>query len=419
MQHYDIIIIGAGASGLCAAAEAQRTAEARGRHLQILMIEKEKSPGKKLLATGNGRCNLGNKHMGAEYYPLGDPSFIENIFAACPPQENLDFFREIGIPTFDDGSGRLYPLSRRAGAVVQALRTECERVGAQLLCETAVTSIKKTGRDYLVNGGYAANCLILAAGGSAGLRKTDAYNGYGLLQQNPGIRVTPTFPCLCGLKLAGGYPSGLKGVRNISRAAVYSGDSLLFAETGEVQFNADVISGIPVLQASVEAARALADGKPVTVALDLLPSLDADALRAFLTAVVRRYPATAAEQLFGGYLPKPLCVYLLKRAGVAPSAPFPPQKVPAFIQTVKRCDFPVAGTADLPDAQVTGGGADLACFHADTLEAKRLPGLFACGEILNVTGRCGGYNLMWAWSSGRLAGRSAAKKICNRQESSC
>ncbi len=403
MRQCDIAIIGAGAAGMTAAIAAAREAE---RRKQILLIEKEAAPGKKLLATGNGRCNLANRNTGAAYY-RGDRAFIEAVFRARSPEESLSFFRSIGIPVTDDGSGRLYPLSRRAGAVVAALRNECARLGIETLCETEITGIKKQSDGFLLNGRISARALIVASGGAAGLRRKDACVSYDLLA-SVGIDSSPRYPCLCGLRLAE-YPSALKGVRNISRVTAFAGNEPLHEETGEVQFNADGVSGIPVMQASAPVSQALERGKACRLTLDLLPQTDGKRLSDELGRLADRYRTIPAQELFGGFLPKPLCVFLLKKIGVSPAAGFPREKAGALADAMKNMTFPVAGTADFPDAQVTGGGAYTDRFDPATLQARAVPGLFAAGEVLDVTGLCGGYNLMWAWSTGYAAGRAAGK----------
>ena len=406
IDRIDIAVVGAGASGMTAAIAAAAQKQKDCRRARIVLFEKEADPGKKLLATGNGRCNLGNRTVNSGFYE-GDKAFIDAVFASFPPERALSFFESIGVPHTDDGSGRLYPVSRRAGAVTAALRAECARLGVELRTKTPVATIERSPKGFLINGECLSRALIVTAGGDAGLRKNERSGGFALLAAL-GIRSSERYPCLCGLKL-GDYPAALKGVRNISGATLTSDGKALFSECGEVQFNADGVSGIPVMQASLTASRILnRDGK-CALTLDLLPDMEEKEIAEAFASLAGRFGEDPAQQLFGGYLPKPLCVYLLKKAGLAPSAPFPVPAAERFAKKIKSLRFEIVGTADLRDAQVSGGGAYTDQFDPATLQARAVPGLFAAGETLDVTGRCGGYNLTWAWCSGHVAGRAAGK----------
>ncbi|MBQ6163841.1 MAG: aminoacetone oxidase family FAD-binding enzyme [Clostridia bacterium] len=406
MQQVDIAIVGAGASGMIAAAAASGEARRSGKQPRILLFEKEKMPGKKLLATGNGKCNLANRTVDSGFYD-GDRSFIDAVFGAFSPADALLFFRSIGVPTADDGSGRLYPVSRRAGAVVAALRAECERCGAQILCETPVMSLRRENGGFIINNTYSARRLIVTAGGDAGLRRGEKCGVFRLLREL-GVRSSDRYPCLCGLKLAD-YPASLKGVRNICTVTLTAAGKTVFSEKGEIQFNADGISGIPVMQGSLSVSRLLRQGENCLATLDLVPDSGEKELAEYFSALAEKYADLPSEQLFGGCLPKPLCVYLIKRVGVSPAEPFPVKKSSALAVLAKNLPFSVAATADFPEAQVSGGGVFTDQFDPRTLEARAVPGLFAAGEILDVTGLCGGYNLAWAWCSGYVAGRAAGK----------
>ncbi|MBQ6020898.1 MAG: aminoacetone oxidase family FAD-binding enzyme [Clostridia bacterium] len=406
MKRIDVAVVGAGASGMLAAAAAAREASAAGKRLKILLFEKEKTPGKKLMSTGNGRCNLANRNTDGGCYS-GDKAFIDAVFASFSPDDALAFFRSVGVPVTDDGSGRLYPVSRRAGAVVAALRTECARCGATILCETPVERIDKTDGGFILNGEYHARSVIVAAGGDAGLRRGERCGAFGLLAPL-GIVSGERYPCLCGLTL-GDYPAALKGVRNISIVSIRADGNPVFTEKGEVQFNADGVSGIPVMQSSLTVSPLLRRNAVCRLSLDLLPEYGEKELLSRFSALAERYPGVPAEQLFGGYLPKQLCAFLMKKIGVSPAAAFPAHKAAALAAQVKELSFPVAGTADFPDAQVSGGGALTRQFRPETLEAKNIPGLYVTGETLDVVGLCGGYNLTWAWCTGYAAGRAASK----------
>ena len=403
----DILIIGGGAAGLCAAIEAKRCAAQYNRALSVLVLEREKFPAKKILATGNGRCNLANQKITPDYYQ-GETMLAEKVYAQIPPAETLAFFLQIGIPTVNDGSGRLYPLSRRASAVADALILQAEQLGVQIQNDCTVQTITAVENGFLINGSYETKRLILAAGSPAGSKNGDMH-AYQMLREL-GIAVKEPYPCLCGLQLDRKYPRALKGVRQICRLSLRLGEKEIFTDTGEVQFNETGISGIPVLQSSLLASPLLQKGHRMSVLLDLLPAVGEESLYTALKNRAAQMQGFAAERLFTGYLPKPLWLYALRQCGLSPADPLPTRKkqLLPLMQHMKYAAWSVCGTAE--PAQIYGGGA-MASALSEQLESKKHPGLYVAGELVNVQGFCGGYNLMWAFTSGRLCGQSAAQSL--------
>lgn len=406
MESFQVLIVGGGASGLCAAIAAKRAAD-----VSVLVLEKDARPGQKILVTGNGKCNLGNRDRGLRFYHKNH-GFIDRVFSRVSPDDSLLFLRSIGVPVCDDGSGRLYPLSRRASAVADALCLEAERLGVYLRCSTPVFSIQQTKGGYLVNRSIFAETVVIAVGGCAGPHAEREHGARGLAKEL-GIRFEKTYPGLCALMLDGSYPASLKGVRHLCGVELSDNGEPFFSTEGEVQFNEKGVSGIPILQGSLAASERLMNGGAVVLTLDLLKDFSIEELFGEVAARVERMRDFPAERLFTAFLPKMLWLAALKRAGFSPQSPLPTDEetVSRLVKEMKYCSFSVTGTAGFRDAQISGGGFSTEDFSAQTLEHRRLKRLFACGEALDVQGLCGGYNLTWAWCSGRLAGRSAGLSL--------
>lgn len=406
MKKTQILIIGGGASGLTAAISAKRNA-----NVSVTVLEKEERIAEKLLVTGNGKCNFANENLGTKFY-YQNQDFLEQVNQVLPPEKGREFLFSLGLPSFADGSGRLYPYSRRASAVSDALRLEIERLGVEVLSGTAANSIERKGEEFLVNGEIPAKRLILALGGRAGLRKRGEYNAE-KLASGLGIRCHTAYPALCALKLGKPYSPSLKGVRHICQVELSENGKPFFQEAGEIQFNEMGVSGIPILQSSLPASDRLSQGKNLSLTLDLLKDIPMDALIPLLQNRARRLSHFPAENLFTGFLPKMLYLFVLKQANLSPN-----EKLKTDTATVQRLarqmkyqSFPVIKTADFKEAQISGGGFLVQDFFPQTLEHRKIQGLYACGEAMDIQGVCGGYNLNWAWCSGLLAGEAAAKSL--------
>lgn len=397
-----VIIAGAGAAGLMAALTA---AERDGATVTVL--ERQQRAGRKLLATGNGRCNLTNVNACADNYHGADPSFVRFALEAFSPNDTLDFFKGLGLVTVTQYGGRVYPLSDSANSVLDVLRYACESRGVRFICSSPVRGAKKTGRFFTVTtdeAAYEAGSLIIACGGAAGGKLGGVSDGYSLLGQF-GHERTKIFPALCPVTLSSDYPRALKGVRADARVRLYSGRSLLCGSEGEVQFTDNGISGPAVFDVSRSAS--VNAGRELIVSLDLMRDYSADEIFNLLLGRRDMMPGIPAAELLVGMLHNRLARMLAKCAGIDASdcSAVTDGQLHGLAETVKDFRMPVKGTAGLDSAQVTAGGVSCSGFNPRTMESLKVPGLFACGEVLDIDGDCGGFNLQWAWSSGRLAGR--------------
>lgn len=369
------VIVGGGAGGLCAAIAAAREGA------QVTILEKANRVGKKLLKTGNGRCNLSNRSVGAEGY--NRPDFVAPLLEKTGCGELLDFFASLGLWTVTDGEGRVYPVSDTAASVLDVLRLACASLGAEERCAAEVTAIlpgKKGGFTVRLREGgelHADKVIVSAGGGTALLRPL-------------GHEYIPFSLVLCPLKTDAEPIRGLSGLRVKCRASLPAKGADM---RGELLFRDFGISGILALDLSRFAE------KGDILSLDLLPDIPLEELTSRLTsqAVLRESDA----ELFTGIFHRRLGEAILRRS---------PGRTPAALaRTIKDYRLTVLGPGDVQNAQVTRGGACVDGFEALTLESRLVPGLYCIGEALDVDGRCGGYNLHWAFASGLAAGRSAAQ----------
>ncbi len=397
-----VIVIGGGASGMLAALTA---AETRGR--RVILLERQQRVGRKLLATGNGRCNLTNTGACPERYHGENPGFAIPALAAFPPQAALDFFRGLGLMTVEEYGGRVYPLSDSAGSVVDVLRFALEAQGVQVktACPARELRREKTGFSVVTDGETLhADKLIVACGGAAGAKLGGVSDGYGLLGAL-GHRRTSLYPALVQLLTAPEYPRALKGVRADCALQLFSGDTLLAESAGELQFTETGVSG----PAAFDLSRAAATGgRGLTLSADFFRCRGKNEILSLLRARCERLPSLPASDMLTGMLHNRLGKMLVRYAGLPANAPLAELDDGALETLADACrDFrlPLTGTAGFDSAQVTAGGIRTSGFNPETLESWFVPGLFACGELLDIDGDCGGFNLQWAWASGRLAGR--------------
>lgn len=402
-----VLIIGGGASGLAAAL----TAAARP-DCQVTLLERQARVGRKLAATGNGRCNLTNLDAAPSHYHGQQPSFVVPALTAYPVEETLRWFAQLGLLTIREPSGRVYPHSDQATSVVDVLRLALEQSSAVI--ETGCEVLSLTQRDgaffaQTEQKRYAADRVIIACGGTAGgkLGGTDA--GYRLLSSF-GHRCTPLSPALVQLRTDPTWVRALKGVRAQAAVTLLSGKYPLASDRGEVQFTDTGLSGPCIFQLSRAASTAKGT---VTAVLDLLPQVQEGELQKLLQEKASRYPALTLENLLTGMLQNRLGRTVVRYCGLSLESPLStlnPLTIARISAAVKDFTLPVTGVMGMEQAQVTAGGIDTGEFDPETLESRLQPGLYACGEVLDVDGDCGGYNLQWAWSSGRLAGETKGNK---------
>ena len=401
----DIAIIGGGASGLAAALAAR---ESLDNHVTV--FERQNRVGRKLLATGNGRCNLTNRDAGPEHYHGRYPLFALPALRRFGPEDTLRWFASLGLVTRTEPSGRVYPLSDTAASVVDVLRLALTARGGEVQCALPIARAERQGERFLLTGPlgetFTADRLIIACGGAAGARVGGVKDGYGLLASF-GHALTDLRPSLVQLKTENTWVRPLKGVRTQARLTLERDGETLSSAAGEVQFTDYGLTGPAVYDLSRAAS-----GAPggCAVCLRLLPELDKVDIINYLTEKRNDFPDYKAENILSGALHNSIARTVLRRAQIPLDArlwALSDGALAEIAEVLGRYELPLIGTLGFEDAQVTAGGVDTAGFDPGTMASRLVPGLYACGEVLDVDGDCGGYNLQWAWSSGRLAGLAA------------
>ncbi len=415
MTSKDVVIIGGGAAGLTAAISAARSGSA------VAVLEHMDRVGKKILSTGNGKCNLSNELQGGQNYRGLNPDFVCPALEAFDLKKTLAFFRSIGILTISK-NGYLYPRTEQASSVLDALRYECERQGAELktLCQLQeirplqpgfLIRYKEDGRKKEVR----TRGLIIATGGLSAA-KTGSDGSMDTFLLKLGHSLTERVPALCALKCKGDFWGQISGIRTDAEIRLFSEEKEIACEKGNLQLTGYGISGIPVFQLSRWAAYELKKGQKVRAEIDFLPELESRQLQRYLQHRARATEGEERMRTFEGLLPKKLLPLMMKKSGLdLKGKGLSEKEIKHFLQCAKAFPIEIEETVSFEQSQVTAGGIPGEEVDPLSLESRLLEGLFFAGELLDVDGRCGGYNLQWAWSSGYLAGKYASeygKGIC-------
>ena len=398
-------IIGGGASGMAAALSA-----AQYPNTQVILLERQARVGRKLGATGNGRCNLTNLHAEASAYHGENPAFAAPALERYPVEETLNWFRALGLFTVAEDSGRVYPYYDQANSVVDVLRFALEKPNIRQELGFEVEKAKKTSEGFQIAGNgqtIDVDRLIIACGGLAGTKLGGSMSGYKLLR-GFGHHCTRLRPTLVQLKTGWSGIAGLKGVRANCRAAIYHDGTAHRESTGEIQFTEVGLSGPVMFEISRDACQGPGEW---ICKLDFLPGWEVEAL---LQELLRRQETTLpASELLTGILHNRLGRVLTQAAGISPNrqiSELSKVQIQEAAAQVKCFEVTLTEPLGMDAAQVTAGGICTSEFDEKTMESRLVPGLYACGEVLDIDGDCGGYNLQWAWSSGRLAGACAGKE---------
>lgn len=398
-------IIGGGASGMAAAITA-----AQQENTEVILFERQERLGRKLMATGNGRCNLSNLDACADFYYGNDLHFTEAALERFPVEDTLAWFRDLGLLTVAEASGRVYPYSDQANSVVDVLRFALQKPNIRVLTGFEVTKLKCTAHGFAVQSAeqtISCDKVIVAAGGLAGTKLGGSMFGYKLLQKM-GHHCTKLRPTLVQLRSDWKGCASLKGIRANCRAEISCDGQLHSAGKGEIQFTEYGLSGPVIFEISRDACQ-----KPGqwVCRLDFLPDMEqADVLALLHT---RHSWQRNADELLTGVLHNRLGRMITKTVGILPTQPIcelSEAQLRAVCHAVQNFEISLTEPMGMDAAQVTAGGMLTDEFDPATMESRLVPGLYACGEVLDVDGDCGGFNLQWAWSSGRLAGLSAGKE---------
>ncbi len=354
----------------------------------VRLIEKNSILGRKLLATGNGRCNLTNINC-------------------ADAEETLRFFAGLGLLTRTEAEGRVYPYTEQAAAVQEALINELLELRVEIMCGREVRAVEKRDCGFQIitdKERLFSDAVILSTGGKAGPQYGSAGDGYRFAKAF-GHQVVRLLPSLVQLVSDRPFFKDLKGVRTKGQAELLRGDEVVDRETGEIQFTGDGLSGICIFNLSRKYVRG------DRIRIDLFPEYGAEALEGILNSRIETLENRDMLQFFGGMLHKKLIPVLLEELsldGNRKAAGLTREELARTVQLLKGWNISVIGTKGWKEAQVTAGGVDLGEVDPNTMESRVVPNLYFAGELLNLDGKCGGYNLQWAWSSGKAAGKAAA-----------
>ena len=398
-------IVGAGASGMVAALSA-----AQNPNVRVELFERQARVGRKLQATGNGRCNLSNLHAAYGGFHGDESEFVAYAISSFDPAATLNWFRGLGLFTVAEDSGRVYPYSDHANSVVDVLRLGLEKDNICLHTGFEVKKIRRDDVGFLVDDGQQqirCDRLIIACGGLAGTKLGGSMSGYKLLAKF-GHKSTRLRPALVQLKTDWAGVASLKGVRANCHVQIVHDGKVYAESTGELQFTDYGLSGPVMFEVSRDACAVPGQW---AAQMDFMPNTETGELQQEL---LRRIQTNLpVEELLTGILHNRLGRILTRMAGVKNkqfASELSEQEVENVVATVKGFALALTEPMGMDSAQVTAGGVITKDFDPKTMESKLVPGLYACGEVLDIDGDCGGYNLQWAWSSGRLAGLSAGKE---------
>jgi len=388
------IIIGGGAAGICAAISKARRGE------RVLLCEKSSRNGRKILATGNGRCNLANDLLTEEFYNPAARGLVRSVFERFGKEEILMFFRGLGLETCSQ-DGRIFPRTNQAASVLKVLELELARLSVPVEYEFDCSEVAFSGKNIIISGknGKRFECqkVVIAGGG----KTYPAFGSDGStieLARQMGHRIVEPVPSAVPLVARDTLCQALQGQRISARAISIIDGKIVEEATGELLFTKYGLSGTCILDVSESISVAInrLHRKDVFVSVDMVPFLAKDALVTELQR--RKQDGWANEDMLVGILPNKLCLALRNI--------FEGGNLHTAVETLKGRRFKIAGTRGWNEADFTSGGLDTREINELTLMSKLKPGVYFAGEVLDVNGKRGGYNLAWAWASGYLAGQT-------------
>lgn len=402
----EIAVIGGGASGMIVAITARKSGK------EVVVLERKDRILKKVLITGNGRCNITNVNANISNYFGKNISSVENILNSFNPQDTMDFFNGLGIICNEENRGKVYPLSGQASSVVDALRFEAERLGVRIETEFYVRKIEKEGFKFKIYSEerkkIEAGRVIIAAGGQSYPELGSNGSGFELAKEL-GHSVTRLSPSIVQLKTEKHQVKGLQGIKTDAAVTAYGDNKKICTYDGELLFTDYGISGNVVFNISF----VMPLYKNVEFEIDFMEKFDYNELYEILKERKKMMSHLTMENYFNGMINKKLGQFLSKASGIEklskPVKDLNDSEIRKLCTVLKKYRIKILDTTGFKNAQVTAGGVSLDEVNPETLESKIVKGLYFSGEVLDVYGECGGFNLQWAWASGYIAGKNVAK----------
>lgn len=408
-QMTNIGIIGGGASGIMAAIVAARLGA------KVTIIERQNRVGKKILVTGNGRCNITNTNLQPKHFHTHGNSNSFSVIEKFTLEDTLSFFKELGIEPLEE-KGKLYPLSEQASSVLDVMRLELVKLGVEMVVDTCIVKLKKVEKKWVAideqGANYSFDKVIVATGGLAAPSLGCDTKGYDLLKKL-GHSEVETYPTLVHITSSTPYCKMMQGTRVKGDLKIVVEGKVKREETGEVLFTEDGLSGPPIFQLSRVASLAKKEGKNCEIYLDVQPKLSEEAIVGKIYDRIAQNPNKTIEELFVGWMHKKVIMPVIKQSDIGSPAALCENldydMICLLAQSMKKLVFKVTGTRGYKFAQATAGGISIDEINLEHMASMKQEGIYVTGEVLDVDGDCGGYNLQWAWSTGYLAGKAAAE----------
>ncbi|ACA56410.1 NAD(P)/FAD-dependent oxidoreductase [Clostridium botulinum] len=409
-MYHEIIILGGGASGITASIISKDMGS------DVAILESNDRIGKKILTTGNGRCNISNENISSCKYYSNNNNFYKFILSQFTVQDTKNFFNSLGLPLITLNEGKIYPMSLQASSVLDILRLAIEDRQIPIYFNNKVKNIKKSNKGFVItteNEIFQCKKLILASGGMSAPNTGSDGSGF-KLAKNFGHNIIDPVPGLVQLELDFPYLKALSGIKFDGNVKLTLDNKNLREESGEILFTDYGISGPPILQLSSLVSRLLYNNKKIYLEIDMFPNMSKENIINLLENHWGTFYYRTIYDSFIGIINKKLIPTLLKYCGVKnihmPCQDITCQEKEKIFHALKNWTFTITGTNSFKNSQVTCGGVDTSEVSNKSLESLKVKDLYFCGEILDVNGDCGGFNLQWAWSSGYIAGENASSK---------
>ena len=402
-----VLVVGGGAAGMMAAIVAKRNGA------EVVVLERNNRVGKKILATGNGRCNYTNVNLNIDNFHGKNPKFAYGSISKFSVEDTMNFFEKLGITPAIEDQGKVFPLSFQSSSILDVLRFELEDLGIEVLTDSFVSDIRKEDNFILtLNNGKKiyGDKVILATGGNAA--PNTGSDGYGYkLANSLGHTIIDVFPGLVQLKLEGDIFKQVDGVKVLGKASLYRDGELIKEDTGDILFTNYGISGPPILQLSRTALEYLNSGDKVELGVSIIHTKTPEELYDYLKYRFSFMPKKTIEIGLIGFINKRLILPILKTINIDKDkqiAHLSNEEIRLMSNILTEWRFNIIGSKSFKDAQVTAGGINTDEINPATMESKLVEGLFFAGEIVDIDGDCGGFNLQWAWSSGYISGKNSS-----------
>jgi predicted Rossmann fold flavoprotein len=410
LKNIRVIVVGGGASGMMAAITARR------QGADVTILERNPRVGKKILATGNGRCNYTNINTDISYYHGNNPKFVYSALAQFDVYQTIEFFEDLGIVHKIEDRGKVFPMSDQASSVLDVLRYQLEKRQVKVICNAFVQNISVKGDNRfqlkLEDGSsIEGDRVIIATGGKAMPSSGSDGNGYHLARQL-GHSIVNVFPGLVQIMLEGSFFKQIQGVKFVGTAEVLQKNKSVAKDRGDILFANYGVSGPPILQISRKAGELLLKGQNPVLKISIIDTMSQQQVNNLIEKRFNKATEKTVEFSLVGLINKRLIPVLLKEAGIkdlkAPVQTLSKEEREKIANILTDWRFKIRGTKGWSSAQVTAGGVNTKEIDPNTMESKIIKGLYFTGEIIDIDGQCGGFNLQWAWSSGFVAGYNAS-----------